>query len=118
MENRTPDPSASDWGPIRFASLIESWSSDYEALLDALVLARWLDGGAAVAALLSISEVRQIRLSWELWEAVRLGDDPNADPTEELRAHIGDEELEWYRSALWGDPAEATECCSTLQVVV
>lgn len=117
MEDTTPAPDASGWGPARYARLVQAWTAQHGSLLDGLVAARSLGEAAAVEAILAIGEVRRLRLSWELWEAMRDGCDPDSEPIEELRRHLGDEDLGWCRLALWGFGEDEIEPASLRLVV-
>lgn len=107
MEDGTAGASACSWGPERFARVVEEWTQEHGVLLEGLVLVREMGEESAVSALLAVTEVRRLRLSWELWEAMQEGVTPTGDVGDVLRERLGHEELAWYRFALWGTCAQS-----------
>lgn len=85
-----------------FPEKIAQWIVRNGSLLDALVALRRLaeEGDDAVEAVSHIHRVLQLRLSWELWEALVDGDGGDAEAL--LRTVLPIEVLDKARYALWG----------------
>lgn len=67
--------------PDDFPGRLGAWLAQYDDLLGGIVLLRRLpDGAAAVDAVLAVREITTVRLSWELWEALVLGEGDDPDP--------------------------------------
>ncbi len=89
--------------PDPFPARLRDWLEEYDDLLGGIVVLRRLpDSDTAVEAVLAVREVRKARLSWELWEALLLGE--GDDPDRLLLGRVPFALLDRARRAFWGDP--------------
>jgi hypothetical protein len=90
-------PHDADQAPAR----LRLWLENNDGLIAGLVRLRELRGSdKAVQAVLSVPEVRITRASWELWEALVLGN--GDDPERLLLGRVPLAALELARFAFWG----------------
>lgn len=84
-----------------FAQFIEDWAECHGSLLDAAGALR-LDGSEPLAleALLATAAVRQLAVSWELWNLWSRSSTIEGDGR--LAVHLGADRLAWFRFAVWG----------------
>lgn len=100
MGKRTGPRSAAEADAARAAHYLRGWLAEHGELVDQLINLR-LDGEEEpVEALLSGKDVNCLRLSWELWDALVLGDGHDGETL--LVPHLGQELYDRLRLALWG----------------
>lgn len=88
--------------PETFADRLTTAIAPVRALLDGLVVLREMgvDGADAVDSLLALPEIHRLRISWELWDMLVIGD--GHDPDDLLADHLRLDLLDEFRVALWG----------------
>ncbi|GEM_PF-4217830 len=87
----------------RSGRLLAKWLRENAELLAGLrALRRLADpaADAAVDAILALSDVARLRLSWQLWEALASGE--GIDAEELLNEYTSPEAIDAAREALWG----------------
>lgn len=90
-------PHDEDQAPTR----LRMWLDANDGLMAGLVRLRELRGSErAVGAVLAVPELQRIRLSWELWESLVLGD--GDDPERLLLGRVPLAALEQARLAFYG----------------
>lgn len=105
MANVIPFPDDRARAYRQTASLIASTVEELEDVLVGLTALRSLGECAesAIAAVLDVPEVKQLRLSWELLEALMLGEGLEPEPV--LESVLDPDWREYARAALLGDAA-------------
>lgn len=85
-----------------FAEPLAKWLGLHSALIDALVRLRLADETEAVDALLELSELAQLRLSWKFWAS--LCESWDLAPDDILRDWLPGAVVEHCELAIWGRP--------------
>ncbi len=87
--------------PDDFPAHLRAWLEEYDDLLSGITILRRLpDSDAAVEAVLAVREMRKARLSWEMWQALVLGE--GDDPDRLLLGRVPLALLEQARLAFYG----------------
>lgn len=102
MSNSRRPFAAPTHDPATFAHNLRKALAPHRRLLDGLIELREIgsDGEEAVERILDLPDLRRVRLSWELWDMLVIGD--GHEPDDLLAVHIRPDHLDEARLALWG----------------
>lgn len=108
MSNSRRPFAAPTQDPATFADRLQEALAPHWRLIGGLIELREIgvDGEEAVERILNLPALRTVRLSWELWDMLVIGD--GHDPDDLLAGHMRLDLVDEARLALWGPlPASA-----------